>query len=364
MQEESTKLDFFLGSNTPYGFVSLFDEITGLYNDYRSFVIKGGAGTGKSTLMKKIAKASSDSYLEHIHCSSDPNSLDAVILPQSKITVLDGTPPHVVEPMYPGAYETVVNLCDCWDEEKLQKNRSKIITISQKISGCHKQCVGLLKAMQSLLEDNYSLSLQNTDKDKIKKTVKNIFEREAKHVKGILSCEKRRFLNTVTPKGLVCYTDTINTLCNKIYLLKDPYGASSELFMEEMREKLLEKNFEIYTCLSPFTLKPEHIIIPELKLCFVTSTPFLPLENILTPYRIIHFTRFTKSDELKKKKQRMKFNLRMASELLNESIFAVRKAKTIHDILEEFYKDAIDYDKVNAISESIIKRITQTKGSH
>ena len=67
---------------------------------------------------------------------------------------------------------------------------------------------------------NYIKFAVHPDKDKIKKTVKNIFEREAKHVKGILSCEKRRFLNTVTPKGLVCYTDTINTLCNKIYLLK------------------------------------------------------------------------------------------------------------------------------------------------
>ena len=82
MNDESNILDFFLGSNTPEGFVSLFDEITGLYKDYVSYVIKGGPGTGKSTLMKKCAAEASllEPYLERIHCSSDPNSLDLSLI--------------------------------------------------------------------------------------------------------------------------------------------------------------------------------------------------------------------------------------------------------------------------------------------
>lgn len=82
MNDESNILDFFLGGNTPEGFVSLFDEITGLYKDYVSYVIKGGPGTGKSTMMKKCASEARafEPYLERIHCSSDPNSLDAVNL--------------------------------------------------------------------------------------------------------------------------------------------------------------------------------------------------------------------------------------------------------------------------------------------
>ena len=78
----------------------------------------------------------------------------------------------------------------------------------------------------------------------------------------------------------------------------------------------------IYTCICPLNphRKIEHILVPELKLGLVTANSFLPLEKALTPYRVIHFTRFTDMEVLKKKKQRMRFNQRMAAELLDESV--------------------------------------------
>lgn len=361
MNDESNILDFFLGSNTPEGFVSLFDEITGLYKDYVSYVIKGGPGTGKSTLMKKCAAEASrfEPYLERIHCSSDPNSLDAVILPGAKVTLADGTPPHVIEPKYPGAYESVVNFCDCWDEADLQKNRETVIDLSGKVSACHRQCVGLLKAASSLLQDNYLLAMSCTDGVKAAKAADNILERECKHRRGLLPKEHKRFLSAVTPKGLLCCTDTVNRLCDRIYVIKDSYGASSSLFMEELRAQLLQRGFEIYTCNCPLNphQKIEHIFVPELRLGFVTANGFLPLEKALDAYRVVHFTRFTDMELLKKKKQRMRFNQRMAAELLDESVRALQKAKSVHDALEQVYGHAMDYKKINDKAQAVLDAI-------
>ena len=363
MNDESNILDFFLGSNTPEGFVSLFDEITGLYKDYVSYVIKGGPGTGKSTLMKKCAAEASllEPYLERIHCSSDPNSLDAVILPGAKVTIADGTPPHVIEPQFPGAYESVVNFCDCWDEEDLQKNREAVISLSEKVSACHRQCVGLLKAAHSLLQDNFLLAMACTDGVKATKAADNILERECKRRRGLLPKEHKRFLSAITPKGLLCCTDTVNRLCDRIYVLKDSYGASGTLFMEELRTQLLQRGFEIYTCICPLNPhdKIEHIFVPELRLGFVTANPFLPLEKALAPYRVIHFTRFTDMEALKKKKQRMRFNQRMAAELLDESVRSLQKAKSIHDALEQVYGHAMDYKKINDKAQAVLEAIRQ-----
>ena len=357
MNDESNILDFFLGSNTPEGFVSLFDEITGLYKDYVSYVIKGGPGTGKSTLMKKCAAEASllEPYLERIHCSSDPNSLDAVILPGAKVTIADGTPPHVIEPQFPGAYESVVNFCDCWDEEDLQKNREAVFSLSEKVSACHRQCVGLLKAAHSLLQDNFLLAMACTDGVKATKAADNILERECKRRRGLLSKEHKRFLSAITPKGLLCCTDTVNRLCDRIYVLKDSYGASGTLFMEELRTQLLQRGFEIYTCICP--LNPHDKI--EHRLGFVTANPFLPLEKALAPYRVIHFTRFTDMEALKKKKQRMRFNQRMAAELLDESVRSLQKAKSIHDALEQVYGHAMDYKKINDKAQAVLCAIRQ-----
>ena len=61
----------FPGSNTPAGFVSFYRE--GLNNIERLFILKGGPGTGKSTLMRKIGLAMLErGYdVEFWQCSSD-----------------------------------------------------------------------------------------------------------------------------------------------------------------------------------------------------------------------------------------------------------------------------------------------------
>ena len=95
MSGENT-LRFFLGANTPGGFVSRFDQLADAKKGWRKLVIKGGPGCGKSTLMKKVA----DTYrpdepdMELIHCASDMGSLDGVIMPGRKISIADGTLPH------------------------------------------------------------------------------------------------------------------------------------------------------------------------------------------------------------------------------------------------------------------------------
>lgn len=92
----SQPLHFFLGANTPQGFVSRFDQLADPTDGWREFVIKGGPGTGKSTLMHKIADAFQPvtEHLELIHCSSDADSLDGVIIHDKKVSIADGTPPH------------------------------------------------------------------------------------------------------------------------------------------------------------------------------------------------------------------------------------------------------------------------------
>ena len=90
MENNRKPLHFFLGANTPQGFVSRFDQLANPAEGWREFVLKGGPGTGKSSLIRKVAE-----HIELIHCSSDVDSLDGVILPEIKTSIADGTSPHV-----------------------------------------------------------------------------------------------------------------------------------------------------------------------------------------------------------------------------------------------------------------------------
>ena len=94
--EKPKVLRFFLGANSSQGFVSRFDQLGDPKQGWRCYVIKGGPGTGKSSLMKNLAARldTGSDPVEYIHCSSDVDSLDGVIFSRQRLSIADGTPPH------------------------------------------------------------------------------------------------------------------------------------------------------------------------------------------------------------------------------------------------------------------------------
>ncbi|WP_430871687.1 hypothetical protein, partial [Escherichia coli] len=107
-------LNFFAGGNTARGFYSLYDS--SLQGLSRLFILKGGPGTGKSSLMKKIGNEWREKGydVQFLHCSSDNKSIDGVLIPKLNAGIVDGTAPHVIEPKAPGAVEEYVNLGEAW----------------------------------------------------------------------------------------------------------------------------------------------------------------------------------------------------------------------------------------------------------
>ena len=135
---KAKKICRFASSNSFLGFRSYFDQAFPSHAFDRIFVIKGGPGTGKSTLMKKCAALADalSADTEKIFCSSDPKSLDGVIMRLSdhKVAILDGTAPHERDAVIPGAVDTLVNLGVTWNEELLTSHREEIIHLNRKKS--------------------------------------------------------------------------------------------------------------------------------------------------------------------------------------------------------------------------------------
>jgi hypothetical protein len=149
----------FLGANTPQGFVSFFDELYNPYDNCSAYIIKGGPGTGKSTLMKAICLECEKRGIatEKIYCSSDPDSLDGLIVPDMGISIADGTSPHIVEPKFPGACENIINTGDFWDRDKLRQRADEIRTLSLENSIHHRRSARYLSAAGAINNDNIRL---------------------------------------------------------------------------------------------------------------------------------------------------------------------------------------------------------------
>ena len=87
---------YFLGANSPAGFYSLYDQLIDPAEADAVFILKVGPGCGKSTLMKRVAAAAEERgpQVEYIRCPAYPASLDAILLPEKKTAIVDGTAPH------------------------------------------------------------------------------------------------------------------------------------------------------------------------------------------------------------------------------------------------------------------------------
>ena len=94
-------IQYFLGANSPTGFYSLYDQLLPPEQASAIYILKGGPGCGKSTLMRRVAALAQEAGepVEYILCSGDPDSLDAIVLPDRHAAIVDGTAPHDTAPL-------------------------------------------------------------------------------------------------------------------------------------------------------------------------------------------------------------------------------------------------------------------------
>ena len=145
---------YFASSNSGEGFKNYYHEVFGRIR--RIYVIKGRPGTGKSRFMRDVAKyAESRGWsCENYYCSSDPASLDGVIMTRKGrcIGVIDGTPPHAWEPQLPGAREQIINLGDFWNADALENRADEIERINRAKNACWKRAYKWLEGCTDMCD--------------------------------------------------------------------------------------------------------------------------------------------------------------------------------------------------------------------
>lgn len=348
---------FFLGANTPDGFYSLFNELYNPYSEWQIYIIKGGPGTGKSTIMKEVANEAEKRgcHVERIPCSSDPMSLDGVIIPDLKISVADGTSPHTIEPVFPGVCEHIVDLGQCWDKNILKTNISKIKMISMTNSAAHKKCIKYMKAAKLMDNELKKYTDNSIDHDKINRYSKRFSDTyfNINNNKTTFTT-KNRFISALTPIGITLMDETIGQYCNKTIIIKDSCNISTYV-IEKIIEEAISNKIDMIICRCPTDPlnKIEHVIFPELKIGVFTSNSYHPVKGDKT----VSSSRFINRNIVTKNKNSIAFMKKAKNEMIKEAVEALKSAKSAHDILESYYIEAMNFEKVNEIKNKLISEI-------
>ena len=356
----------FPGGNTTQGFYSLFNYIIDK-DATRVFVIKGGPGVGKSTFMKAIKNemVARGFDVEEHHCSSDPESLDGLVIPSIGVALLDGTAPHVYDPRNPGVVEEIIHLGDYWDESKIVERRDDVIRARQRSSRLFKIAYSLLKESKVAYDEWKSYVSESVDRAKYNRIRKILLESVLEGIVGNYTTApepRHLFGSSITPKGLWNYIDTLITSGMKVYSVKGEPGTGVKELVGRVAMGAEELGLftEQYHC--PFEPdKIDMVIIPAIRTAVVNTTqPFHfdvdSLEGVEAFEKIdLDYTKNSGileiyRDEIDDAKAR--FNV-----LLDKAIAHLAQAMEVHDEIEKYYIEAMDFEGINKKHDEILKRI-------
>ena len=321
---------YFPGANSGVGFFSRFDGIVPADAEHHyTYVLKGGPGVGKNTLMKKVAKqAAQQGYeVEEFRCASDPKSLDAVRIPQMGVVILDGTSPHSIDPKVPGIDDEVIDLGHFKHADEFFTCRELVSSLLQENKNRYAAAYALLGAAHTL-------------KKEAKRAVHSVVNAEKLHAfVSRLVCtrkhgsQRKLFARSATPDGIIDFSPSF---------LPDTAvkfsGIIGEIAMHEAENLLHGKGCEIfYDFVDP--CEPRCIITADVALGIGEGGDTL---FSVCPIELpIHVT----------------YCIEKADQLVNRATSELAKALAAHDKIEEIYREYVDYDRVNEEGEKLLKRI-------
>lgn len=355
--QANAKIRYFLGANSPQGFYSLYDQLLPTEQAKAIYILKGGPGCGKSSLMRRIAQQAEEAgeQVEYIHCSGDPDSLDAVLLTSRQTAIVDGTAPHVVEPAHPGVVESYVNLGDCYKREELVPLRQEIVGCMAGYKDCYKRAYRCLSAAAEIAEDMRSILTTESLEEKAFKRAKGILGREIGKKRGDGGQITQRFLSAVTHQGVLRYHCTAEILCKRIYVLEDSYGLAHVL-LTRLLTGATTAGYDVVACPSPMAPdRLEHLIIPGLSLAFLSAQPGSVWEK--RPYRRIRMDSMVDAELARRNKARLRFSRKVSAALIDEAVDSLAQAKAMHDDLEALYNPHVDFERVYRTADELAAEI-------
>jgi len=348
--------EFFLGSISPEGFQTHFNNEI-MKSDYFTYILKGGCGTGKSSLIKRIADEFTDKDKVTIYrCSFDPDSLNAVKLKNAGIIIVNGSGQHTFEPNYPEVAQKIINAGDFCDKKSLKNNSSEIISNTDNIQKWNKRCYNFVNALSSLYSDTFLISQDALHTKKLLAFTERLSRKllhKGSKVTGLTTYSQ---ISALTPNGYQSLLPLLSQYKN-VYQLNDLYYSGSDAFLRDFANIATSKGYDVI--ISECTLFKskifEHLLIPELSIAFISSNPIN--NNFIDSAKPVNFMRFYENNHISPKKIRLSFNKKACAELLSEASDTLKKSKEITEQVKKYYSSTMDFFSINKLTDNIISSI-------
>lgn len=366
------------GGNTPEGFYSYYNYILPQKKAEKIFCLKGGPGVGKSTLMKEIGSYfyEKGEDVDMLWCSSDGDSLDGVLLKKRAVAVIDGTSPHIVDPINPAAVDKIIDLGKCWNEEGIRKNRKEIIELGEKIKKTFGIIYGYLKIAgiqyrlmgdilwqgiksEQLYDIKRQLEMKLANITDLKRAEAKMMRENAMGMRPKPGNVSRFFAGAITPDGMKNGLESLSEDLDRLIIINMPVGFRSEKILDKVAERISDAGFdqELYYCPMSPSDKLEHIIVPAGKFGIVSCNEYHRLESVSMNKKVMFIDITPEYENSEGFEEVFKDLSENSRDNIYKALGFLRKAKGYHDQLESYYISNMDFGSVTEIKDDIISEI-------
>lgn len=352
----------FAGGNTASGFHSFFDHIAPV-DATRVMIIKGGPGSGKSTMMKWLSHEMQGRgfHVEYFHCSSDAASLDAIRIPQLEVSLIDGTAPHLIDPVHPGVVDEIINLGPFCDEAGIRPHKKRILATRAGASRAFWRAYRLLAAAKEVREITAHINLEKFDYGRANVNAASVIASLFGHrpISGDVGRVRHLFASAITPTGFHNYLPSLmDSVPQKVLVTGSP-GTGKSTLVKKVIDAARERGYlvEAYHCgLDP--QRCEHALIPALGCAVITSTP--PHVYEADQATVINMDLCRHPAAVKAHEELLKQNQQLFSHILEQAIAALATAKSQHAELEAIYAPYMDFARIESLRPDLLARILAT----
>ncbi|MBQ8922140.1 MAG: hypothetical protein IJ060_08280 [Oscillospiraceae bacterium] len=342
---------YFLGGSSASGFETAFWQEHA--QDY-GFYLKGGPGTGKSTLMKKIAAAFGEESVSVYHCASDPHSLDAVVLEERGIFIADATAPHESSTPLPFVSGETVDLAEGLHADKLRQSAGEISALYRDNQAAHAQAkkgYGGITAMQDTVA---GIGKNALIVEKLTGYAGRLAKRLLPHKSGTERRPTERQCCAVTPQGRL----TLLPEEFDLILLRDDALAASQMLLTLLGGHAMRcgEPCEITRSLTQTARPVTHLLLPAQRIA-VVSEPAIAPGSTKKPVTTINMQRFYRPELLRQQRELLRFCTKTAVSVEARTVEILADALRIHDELETYYIRALSRPFLDKKAAETVKRI-------
>ena len=324
----------------PDGFISCFDQLMDASALRHMIILKGGPGVGKSTFMRRVhaamggEKTPSTIYF----CSGDPDSLDAVAIPEKGLLVLDGTAPHVVDPKIPGARDSLINLGECLDEAAMRPNLPQIRACMEEHAICSRRARAYMQAAAALMRENAAVFEALIDPKRMAQITRALIHTvlaEAGQPQNAPAV-RRVITEAVTPKGELSFI--AENARTHVIRVCHPWGMDVTPILREVSAAVRAAGWSVEEHLRPAVPgQLLHVGIPGLD-TLITTSDALPSEMTFD------FSGCVCRSALMRQECAMEQGRAAIKLHMHRAVGALAQAKQLHDELETFYVPNMDFE--------------------